>query len=432
MKRKKILFVNHEESRTGAPKVVFNIAKEIKKDHKVVMVSLKKGSMHKEFSREFKTVYPKMSGILVASRLMAKLVLLKQKPDLVYVNSLGSYNYAIEAKELGIPVIFHIHELKGGFESAFRLIESDNFNEWADVFIAVSDKVFDYLVKYKKCDPKKIKLINAFISSKEIIRKSKEILVKKLDKNKITLVSIGEVGKRKGTDIFIRTNNILKKKGYNFEFIWIGSSRYKEQILDDFVNKGDTVFSGEKRNPYPYLNLADIFLLTSREDPFPLVVMESMALGKPIIAFKDSGGMPKVIKNCCGLVVDEKSPEKLADAIIKLSKDKHLMRKFSKNAKKKQKEYDSEIIIPKIQNLVADVLKKTSLKNRKRKRVLKYSSQINSYFTFYLNRINPPNLLYFFVNKIDCLIGKIGILIHLISPPAYKKIKRIKRILKIK
>ena len=91
---KKILFVTHEESRTGAPKVVYEVAREMKKSYDVKMVSLENGSMHSEFEMEFgRIIYGGTSEDDCRS------IILDEKPDLVYVNSLSSYRFAIVAKK---------------------------------------------------------------------------------------------------------------------------------------------------------------------------------------------------------------------------------------------------------------------------------------------------------------------------------------------
>ena len=84
-----------------------------------------------------------------------------------------------------------------------------------------------------------------------------------------------------------------------------------------------------------------------------------MALKKPIIAIKGTGGMIKVIKNHCGIVVDKISPEMLANAVIKLYKNPEL-RKFygEKGFLIQSSKYDSKIAILKIKNLIKKTLKK--------------------------------------------------------------------------
>ncbi|MBT4166182.1 glycosyltransferase [archaeon] len=366
-KIKKILFINHEESRTGAPRVVFDVAKQIKNYFEVKMVSFKKGSMHNEFAKEFNNIiYSPESLIPESAENHSKKILLKEKPDLVYVNCIVSYIFAIEARKLGIPVIFHIHELEEGFNYIQNSIYKNKFSKSANKFIAVSEKVRNLLIKKENCSPKNIALINAFISSKEILEKSKEKSIEEINKklnkksNEILITCVGTACKRKGTDILVETHKILKDKGHNhFKIIWIGEMQRDKEIINSILNREKGfLFLGEKENPFPYLNATDIFVLPSREDPFPLVVLESMALGKPSIVFKNGGGIPEAVNNCCGLVVENMNAKSLANAIIQLSENKELMEKFSKNGKIKQrKNYDSQIIIPKIHHLINEVLK---------------------------------------------------------------------------
>jgi L-malate glycosyltransferase len=65
---------------------------------------------------------------------------------------------------------------------------------------------------------------------------------------------------------------------------------------------------------YDYLNLADGFVLTSREDPFPLVMIEAAWLGKPIVAF-NSGGVSEFVQPGMGTVVNSMWPADLAAAM---------------------------------------------------------------------------------------------------------------------
>jgi glycosyltransferase involved in cell wall biosynthesis len=333
----------------------------MKEEYEVIMVSLDMGSMHDDFVREFgDIIYPPVSYEFKDKLEIARKIIDSVKPDIVYANSIGTHPYAIEARKKNIPTIFHIHELEEGFKWGLMNVNKKYFNNWADKFIAVSDKVKDLLINKMKCDESKIELFNAFVSSEEIIGKVNEISLEdvnlemgKKDNEKI-IVSIGEVGSRKGTDLFIDAHKILKKKGCKFKFVWIGPMRFREQIENSYKNRDkDFLFLGEKSNPYPYLNASDVFVLSSREDPFPLVALESMVLGKPIVAFKESGGMPRVIEGCCGINVKEMNAESLADSIEELYLDREQMDDFGKEGQKIQKEnYDSEIIMQKINKLI--------------------------------------------------------------------------------
>jgi glycosyltransferase involved in cell wall biosynthesis len=62
-------------------------------------------------------------------------------------------------------------------------------------------------------------------------------------------------------------------------------------------------FTGAVLKPADYLAAADVFVLTSREDPYPLVCLEAAAVAKPIVCFADAGGMSEFVEEDCGFVV---------------------------------------------------------------------------------------------------------------------------------
>jgi glycosyltransferase involved in cell wall biosynthesis len=71
----------------------------------------------------------------------------------------------------------------------------------------------------------------------------------------------------------------------------------------------------------PYFAAADIFALTSREDPFPLVSMEAMSFGLPVVAFEGAGGAPELIGDQAGVVVPHLDLAAMAEAVTKLAND---------------------------------------------------------------------------------------------------------------
>jgi len=362
-KVKKILFINHSESRSGAPKVVFDVAKEMKKHFEVKMVNLENlenanNSMHQEFKENFDVIYPNSSICDL---------FLKEKPDLVYANSIASYEYAITAKGLGIPVIFYVCELESAFNAVFhndKLHVEKLFSKFADRFITVSKAAYNFLVK-KGCNS--VDLINGFVSSKEINEKSVQKTLCQVneeinkEKDDIVVIGIGSVEPRKGMDLFIESQQILNNKGFdNFKFVWIGEIPYdslSREFVVKILNADNFVFLGPKKNPFPYLKAADIFVLSSREDPFPLVALAAMVLGKPVVAFKDGGGTPEALEDDHGEIVNEMNSESLANSILKLSKNKELMARYSERAKKRQKKrYDNDVI-SKIKLIIDECLK---------------------------------------------------------------------------
>jgi len=79
--------------------------------------------------------------------------------------------------------------------------------------------------------------------------------------------------------------------------------------------------TGLVENPFPYLALGDIFLLTSREDPFPLICLEVGALRKPVVCFRGGGGAPELLSNGRGFTVPYLSTGDMARVVLDLMSD---------------------------------------------------------------------------------------------------------------
>lgn len=361
-----VLFVNHEESRTGAPRIIFDVAEYVKNAKNVAMVSLAKGSMTDEFNETFgPVIYPNEIYKNIQGVERAKKIIEKTEPKMLYVNSIGSYHFALAAKEMNIPVIFHIHELEIAINMMFRsTVSRENFKNMADIFISVSTPVYNVLINNLKCPVEKVVLIHEFVSKEKIAEKSELISREHINKelnlveDEILVFCLGTFIYRKGADIFMKVAKDLKERGLNCKFVWIGSKPFKEPFMADF-GLYSTYFTliQEKVNPFPYLKAADILVLPSREDPFPLVVLESMSLGKPSVLFKDGGGIYEAVKDS-GIIVNNFDIKDFANAIEKLIVDKEERERMGEKAVIYQEEYDSETTLPKIYNLIDGILDK--------------------------------------------------------------------------
>ncbi len=146
------------------------------------------------------------------------------------------------------------------------------------------------------------------------------------------------LGESKGYLDFINAIEILSKKRDDIYFIALGGGEDFDN-LQLFVNeKGFNNFTllGHKDNPLDYIVQADIFTLLSHQnvEGMPRALMESMGLGMPCIG-SDVGGINEIILDGeNGFIVDEKSPEQVANKIEELIEDAVIRERFSKNAKK--------------------------------------------------------------------------------------------------
>ena len=89
----------------------------------------------------------------------------------------------------------------------------------------------------------------------------------------------------------ITSSKRLIDEGYKFKILFIGEGQdtnmYQDQIKE-LKLEDNLIMLGKKKNPFPYYKLADAVLLSSEHEGYPVVFLESMVLGKPILSTKVS------------------------------------------------------------------------------------------------------------------------------------------------
>jgi len=142
------------------------------------------------------------------------------------------------------------------------------------------------------------------------------------------VLGVGVGDARKGFDLFVDCARIVNARmETRCHFIWIGpidealkARLSKEGRLTDPPPSYLTL-SGYQDDTAPYHSASDVYALTSREDPFPNVVLESMDAGVPVVAFEGSGGGAHLAQTFAGRVVASLDVEAYATAIIDLLRD---------------------------------------------------------------------------------------------------------------
>lgn len=143
---------------------------------------------------------------------------------------------------------------------------------------------------------------------KEIISKANEAVT---DVKKDAVYTFLNVGRHTEEDKkitrIIESAKRLNDDGKKFRILLVGDGNKTEtykQMVRDYNLEDKIIFLGKKRNPYPYYKIADCFLLTSEYEGFPVVYIESMILGLPIITTNVSDS-EEIIKDKFGIVTSK-------------------------------------------------------------------------------------------------------------------------------
>ncbi|RYY35748.1 MAG: glycosyltransferase family 1 protein [Sphingobacteriaceae bacterium] len=374
--KKKILFVSHDASRTGAPIVFKYLIQWVKNTTTFDFLILfkntdgQKGAIIDDFSNlgntltwpqnsHKKTFFGKIWKKLTFKPLkLIPTVIKNSKFDLIYLNTVDSV-YLLPALKTfhQCPVILHVHEGEWAINSFFAETLDSNHTQYIDRYIAVSESTKKNLIENFSIPAEKIVLINEFVPVKMIPAPTGQLNViqtKLKSAGDFIVGGSGTADWRKGIDLFIQVAAIVKRTGKKVKFIWVGSvdNHVQHQLNYELkrmaLTDADILFTGSVSNPQDYFSMFDIFVLTSREDPFPLVCLEAAGLGKPVICFADAGGMPEMVSNGGGIIVPYINTQAMAQAIISLKDDPEKLNRLSAEAKTVVQEYDVSVQAPKI------------------------------------------------------------------------------------
>ena len=195
----------------------------------------------------------------------------------------------------------------------------------------------------------KTQTIYNLIDYNEIINKSK-VQIEEKRSNIYTFLNVGRhTEKDKRLSRIIEAAKRLKKDNLQFRIIFVGdgkdSEKYKEEVKKNNLEK-EIIFLGNKKNPYPYFKIADSLIMTSEYEGFPVVYMEALVLGLPIITTNVSDSK-KIIDDKYGIVL-----EKNVDLIY------NSMKKAIKEGIKVTKEFNYEKYNEKVENELENLIKK--------------------------------------------------------------------------
>ena len=148
----------------------------------------------------------------------------------------------------------------------------------------------------------------------------------------LKLLYVGRLSVEKGIAVLAEACATLRDAEVPFEFSVIGEGRLAG--LFDKLDRSSIRMWGSvpRRNLGEHYRAADVVCVPSLDDPCPLVVLEALIAGKPVIG-SDVGGIPAMVcHESNGLIVPPANVERLAGAICLLASDRELLRRLSARA----------------------------------------------------------------------------------------------------
>lgn len=196
----------------------------------------------------------------------------------------------------------------------------------ADILIAQTEEMGDELIEQVGIPAAKVKVlhnpIDKSLIDKKLIGKSNPYL----ENERKHFVAVGRFNMQKGFDFLIDAFIKVVNCNKNVDLHVVGDNTIGGGEVAKAVRKtaelagvGDLVhFYGYQDNPYPYIKNADCFVLSSRWEGLPNVLIEALYLGTPVAAFKCIPIIERIVdEGVTGYLAEKDNATSLSEAMLK-------------------------------------------------------------------------------------------------------------------
>lgn len=266
------------------------------------------------------------------------------------------------------PIIATIH---GRIATPFRVKIYEAFDSLLirlfDKIIVGSNDLKNKLVNNWKINPKKIELVH---NSVDISRFSLPLPNKQIREefnireDEIVITTIGQLKKEKGLDYLLKAVPMVIEKFKEVRFLICGEGAYKEELIRIAKELNITkkvIFTGFYDDLNQVLGVSNIFIAPSLMESLPIVVLEAMCAGLPIVG-TDVGDISSCINKKNGLLIKPGSSEEIFNALIKLLEKKERLKEMGKESINLVKErFSDEVMVKRMEDIYTNLIKRGKL-----------------------------------------------------------------------
>lgn len=296
MRQKRVLLVTENLGSGGAERQLVGLAVFLQEKGFVVKVATYyKNQFFEPFLRKNKVEYELLNGAFDKRKRLFVIgnLIKKFKPDTV-ISYLPVPNMIMCILKLiykfRLIVSERSHTLCWGKETFVRF----NLYRLANKVVCNSFSEEENIVSHCSFLKKTITTIPNFVDTERFFQKG-------LTPQKISILSVGRLTEQKNVLRAIESLGILRKKGYSFDLIWIGShydkeyvSKVEKSILDNDMKKCVHIVD-QQNDLLPYYQNASFFFFPSFLEGYPNVLCEAMSCGLPVVC-SNVCEMPKIVK----------------------------------------------------------------------------------------------------------------------------------------
>ena len=345
MSKIRLMQITHDLAIGGLQQVVVNICRNIDREKfDVVVLCLRElGDFVPSVEKlGIKVIYlpQKKSGTDYLSFLKVARILKDENIDVIHTHNTNPFfDGTLGAILSGVKTIIHTDHVRS-FPDKYRYM----FAEWllshyAYKIVGVSDDTCNNLAKYEYISRKKLMtIVNGIDEQIYNIVIDKNIKRKELGIKSSNGYVIG-IGARlsiqKGITYLLQAMPTILRKYPDITLVIAGQGPCKEDLqaeTDALGIEKNVMFLGPRLDMNELLKVFDVFVLPSVFEGLPMVLLECMASGCPIIATDVGGNSTAITHRINGSLIESGNPENLANEIIEVLGNEKLRNKYIKNS----------------------------------------------------------------------------------------------------
>ena len=351
--RSRILFLAHSASRNGASILLLDFLRWLKErtDWEIEVLVDGTGPLLDELRAIAPTAVWRLPGLPerlsrgraaglheLVQRAYARFLFGRRRFDLVYANTSAVWPRVRVLARRAPALLWHIHELDYALRRSIGRDAPEAALARATRVVAVSESVRDALRLHFGVPAERIELSHGFVPGSASVAHERRAARQRLlgrqgwPTDAFLVGACGSLGWRKGSDLWLQLADRMRRTpgAEHLRFLWVGGRPGDRDALEfehDLAAldlRSHVAWVPDTQDVASLYDAMDVLALTSREDPFPLVMLEAGAHGVPLVCFERSGGACEFVASGAGLSVPYLDVAAFAAALRRLDADRPL------------------------------------------------------------------------------------------------------------